>query len=94
MSVLKIVLGYRINSKTPFIHLYTDYTLIMYIYTRVQRVFPDLYNDKNAQTAQKARERPIRRGNDQLSIYTTEGIIHAYSAFSRLGRVKIKYHIL
>ena len=65
----------------------------MYIYTCVRRAFPDLYNDKNAQIAHKARERPTRRGNDQISIYTTAGIIHAYSAFSRLGRVKIKYHI-
>ena len=66
----------------------------MYIYTYVQRVFSDLYNDKSAQTVQKASERPTRRGNDQTTIYTTAGIIHAYSAFSRLGRVKIKYHIL
>ena len=66
----------------------------MYIYSRVQRVFPDLYNDKNVQTVQNARERPIRRGKDQLSIYTTGGIIHAYTAFSRLGKNKIKYHIL
>ena len=53
----------------------------MYIYTCVQRVFPDLYNDKNAQTAHKARERPTRRGKAQTTIYTTEGIIHAYRAF-------------
>ena len=66
----------------------------MYIYTCVQRVFSDLYNDKNAQTAQKARECPIRRLNDQTTIYTTEGFMHAYSAFSCLGRIKIKYHIL
>ena len=66
----------------------------MYIYTCVQHAFPGLYNDKNAQTVQKASERPIRRGNDQTSIYTTIGFIHAYSAFSRLGRIKIKYHIL
>lgn len=65
----------------------------MYIYTCVQRVFPDLYNDQNAQTVQKPRERPIRRGNDHTTIYTTIGIIHAYRAFSRLGRVKIKYHV-
>ena len=57
----------------------------MYIYTRVQRVFSDLYNDKNAQTAQKASERPTRRGKGQLTIYTTEGIIRVYTAFSRLG---------
>ena len=65
----------------PFIHLYTDYTLIMYIYTRVWRCFPELYNDKNAQTAYKTRTSPTRRGNDQISIYTTAGIIHAYMAF-------------
>ena len=53
----------------------------MYIYTRVQRVFPDLYKDKNVQTAQKARERPIRRGNDQTTIYIPGGIIRAYKAF-------------
>ena len=81
MSAPKIVLGYGIDSKTPFIHLYTDYTLIMYIYSHVQRIFPELYNDKNAQTVQKARERPTRRGKVQISIYTTEGIIHAYRAF-------------
>ena len=57
----------------------------MYIYTCVQRVFSDLYNDKNAQTAQKAPERPTRRGNDQTTIYTTEGFIHAHRAFSRVG---------
>ena len=66
----------------------------MYIYTCVRRVFPDLYNDKNAQTAYKARERHTRRGKAQISIYTTEGIIRAYRAFSRLGHIKIKYHIL
>ena len=65
----------------PFIHLYTDYTLIVYIYTCVRRAFPDLYNDKNAQIAHKARERPTRRGNDQPTIYTTAGIIHACAAF-------------
>ena len=53
----------------------------MYIYTYVQRVFSDLYNDKSAQTVQKASERPTRRGNDQTTIYTTAGIIHAYMAF-------------
>ena len=53
----------------------------MYIYTRVQRVFSDLYNDKNAQTVHKAPERPTRRGNDQTTIYTTEGIIRAHRAF-------------
>lgn len=66
----------------------------MYIYTRVQRVFQGLYNDKNAQTAQKAPERHTGRGNDQISIYTTEGIIRVYKAFWRLGKNKIKYHIL
>lgn len=66
----------------------------MYIYTYVQRVFSDLYNDKSAQTVQKASERPTRRGNDQTTIYTTAGIIRAYMAFWRVGRVKIKYHIL
>ena len=65
----------------PFIHLYTDYTLIMYIYTCVRRAFPDLYNDKNAQIAHKARERPTRRGNDQITIYIPGGIIHACAAF-------------
>ena len=53
----------------------------MYIYSHVQRIFPELYNDKNAQTVQKARERPTRRGKVQISIYTTEGFIHAYRAF-------------
>ena len=53
----------------------------MYIYTRVWRCFPELYNDKNAQIAHKASERLTRRGNDQISIYTTAGIIHAYMAF-------------
>ena len=53
----------------------------MYIYTCVQRVFPDLYKDKNVQTAQKARERLIRRGNDQTTIYSPGGIIRAYKAF-------------
>ena len=94
MSVLKIVLGYGINLKTPIIHLYTDYILILYIYTRVQRVFSDLYNDKNVQTAYKPREGPTRRAEAQISIYTTIGIIHAYSAFSRLRLIKIKHHIL
>ena len=61
----------------------------MYIYTRVQRVFSDLYNDKNAQTVQQAQERCTGRGNDQISIYTTEGFMHAYRAFSRLRYVKI-----
>ena len=64
----------------------------MYIYTCVRRCFPELYNDKNAQIAHKARTSPTRRGNDQISIYTTAGIIRVYSAFSRLGQVKIKYH--
>lgn len=85
MSVLKIVLGYGIDSKTPIIHLYIDYTLIMYIYTCVQRVFPDLYNDKNALIAHRASERPTGRGNDQTTIYTTEGIIRACRACTRLG---------
>ena len=53
----------------------------MYIYSHIQRVFPDLYNDKNAQTVQKASERPTRRGNSQLSIYTPIGYMHAYRAF-------------
>ena len=66
----------------------------MYKYTRVRRIFPDLYRDKNAQTVQKASERLTRRGNDQTTIYTTAGIIHACTAFWRVGRVKIKYHIL
>ena len=57
----------------------------MYIYTCVQRVFPDLYNDKNAQTAYKASERPTRRFNGQPTIYIPGGFIHAYRAFSRLG---------
>ena len=57
----------------------------MYIYSHVQCVFPDLYNDKNAQTAQNAPERPMRRGNDQISIYIPIGYMHAYRAFSRLG---------
>ena len=66
----------------------------MYIYSHVQRIFPDLYNDQNVQTAYKARERLTRRGNDQISIYTTIGFMRAYSAFSRLGHIKIKYHVL
>ena len=66
----------------------------MYKYTCIRHCFQDLYNDKNVQTAHKAPERLTRRGKAQLSIYTTEGFVHAYSAFSRLGRVKIKYHIL
>lgn len=53
----------------------------MYIYTYVRRCFPDLYNDKNAQTAYKAPERRTGRGDSQLSIYTPIGIIHAYTAF-------------
>ena len=53
----------------------------MYIYTCVQRVFPDLYNDKNAQTAQKASKRPMRRGEAQTTIYITEGFIRVYTAF-------------
>ena len=53
----------------------------MYIYSHIQRVFPDLYNDKNDQTAYEAPERPTRRGNDQTSIYIPGGIIHAYRAF-------------
>ena len=53
----------------------------MYIYTRVQRVFSDLYKDKNAQTVQKAPECPTRRLNDQTTIYTTESIMHAHRAF-------------
>lgn len=76
---------YEISLKTSFIHLYTDYTLIMYIYTCVRRIFPDLYRDKNAQTVQKASERLTRRGNDQTTIYTTAGIIHACTAFWRVG---------
>ena len=66
----------------------------MYIYARVQRIFPELYKDKNAQTVQKARERPTRRGNDQTTIYIPGGFIHAYRAFSRLMHIKIKYHVL
>ena len=69
----------------PFIHLYTDYTLIMYKYTRVRRIFPDLYKDKNAQTVQKASERLTRRGNDQTTIYIPVGFIHACAAFWRVG---------
>ena len=53
----------------------------MYIYTRVQRIFPDLYNDKNAQTAHKPRERPMRRFNGRLTIYIPGDIIRAYTAF-------------
>ena len=53
----------------------------MYIYTCVQRIFPDLYNDKNAQTAHKAPERPTRRFNGQTTIYTTGGIIRVYMVF-------------
>ena len=66
----------------------------MYKYTRVQRVFPDLYNDKNAQTVHKALECPTRRLNDQTTIYIPGGFIHAYSDSSRLMHIKIKYHIL
>ena len=65
----------------PIIHLYIDYTLIMYIYTCVRRVFWDLYKDKNVQTVQNASERPTMRGNDQITIYTPIGFIHAYTAF-------------
>lgn len=57
----------------------------MYIYTYVRRCFPDLYNDKNAQTAYKAPERRTGCGDSQLSIYTPIGIIHACSAFSCVG---------
>lgn len=85
MSVLKIVLGYGISLKTPFIHLYTDYTLIMYIYTCVQRAFRDLYNDKNVQTVHRASERRTGRGNDQISIYIPGGIMRACGAYTRLG---------
>ena len=66
----------------------------MYIYSHVRRAFSDLYNDKNAQTAHKAPERPTRRGKVRISIYIPIGFIHAYIAFSRLGKNKIKYHIL
>ena len=45
----------------------------MYIYTCVQRVFSDLYNDQNAQTAHKAPECPTRRLNDQTTIYIPGG---------------------
>ena len=65
----------------------------MYKYTRVRRCFRDLYNDKNALTAHKPRERPMRRGNSQTTIYIPIGFMHAYKAFSRLGRVGIKCHI-
>ena len=61
---------------------------------RTPACLPDQPNDKNAQIAYKTRTSPTRRGNDQTTIYTTGGIIHACSAFSRLGQVKIKYHIL
>ena len=81
MSVLKIVLGYGINLTTPIIQLYADYTLILYIYTYVQRVFSDLYNDKNAQTAHKASERRTRRGKAQTTIYIPIGYIRVYRAF-------------
>ena len=53
----------------------------MYIYTRIRHCFPDLYNDKNAQTAHKTPERPTRRGNSQTTIYTPIGFIHAHRAF-------------
>ena len=53
----------------------------MYIYTYVRRVFSDLYNDKSAQTVQKASERRIGRGNDQTTIYIPGGFIHACTAF-------------
>ena len=52
------------------------------------------YNDQNVQTAYKAPERRTGRGNDQMSIYTTGGIIRVYRAFWRVGKNKIKYHIL
>ena len=65
----------------------------MYIYSHVQRIFPDLHKDKNAQTAYKAREGATRRGNDLTTIYIPIGFIHAYSAFSRLMHIKIKYHV-
>lgn len=57
----------------------------MYIYTYVRRIFPDLYNDKNAQTAYKAPERRTGRGKAQISIYIPGGFMHAYKAFSRVG---------
>ena len=85
---------YGINPETPIIHLYTDYTLIMYKYTYIQRVFSDLYNDKNVQTVHKARTSPTRRGNDQTTIYIPGGFIRACRAFWRLMHIKIKYHIL
>ena len=66
----------------------------MYIYSHVRHCFPDLYKDKNAQTAYKARISPTGRGNDQTTIYIPIGFIHAYSAFSRVGHIKIKYHVL
>lgn len=53
----------------------------MYIYTYVQRVFSDLYNDKSAQTVYKASERLTWRGNDQTTIYISVGFIHACTAF-------------
>ena len=76
---------YGISLKTPFIHLYIDYTLILYIYSHVRRVFPDLYNDQNVQTAQKPSECRTRRGKDQTTIYIPGGFIHAYTAFWRVG---------
>ena len=66
----------------------------MYKYTRVRRIFSDLYNDKNVQTVYKACTSPTRRGNDQTTIYIPVGFIHACTAFWRVGQVKIKYHIL
>ena len=62
-----------------------DSRMTMYNYTCVRRASPDLYNDKSAQTVYKACTSPTRRGNDQLSIYTTEGIIRACTAFWRVG---------
>ena len=84
----------RIKQEAPFIHLYTDYTLIMYNYTCVRRVFSGLYNDQNVQTAQKAPECPTRRGNGQITIYIPGGFMRACGACTRLGHIKIKYHIL
>ena len=55
------------------------------INTRVRRAFSDLYNDKNVQTAHRAPERRIGRGNDQTTIYIPGGIIHACTAFWRVG---------
>nr|DAF50382.1 MAG TPA: hypothetical protein [Siphoviridae sp. ctBCr48] len=52
------------------------------------------FKDKNALIARSARKSPIRRLKPQTTIYIPDSIIHVHSAFTRVGRVKSKYHIL